>query len=136
LKRVKTILFFVTVWVVLVYLFGVLFETLEERTATILGGVGALVAAAVKWFSWKKGLTAEERTPKGYFFLYLPWAVSVALPIIFVVVWFVWLKPPEPEATSWEQIKLWAPLFLDVIVPAGALTVAYWMLGRLEKKIV
>ena len=137
LRRAKYLVFFSIVWIIIVYAIGAVLEELAGSWATLLTTVSAATAAWVKWFSWKKALTSAERTLRGYFWLYLPWFVSVVLPLGSLLIWYLVSSSDEADPIgAWARLMSWLPLIIELIVPVVALSATYWLLGRLERVLV
>ncbi|MHC4695235.1 MAG: hypothetical protein ACYTFA_00680 [Planctomycetota bacterium] len=122
--RIRTLVKFVIVWLIALYVFEVV-----RQNNWFIGAGAVIVAALVNTYARKKAAAAVETNLAFHFWLYMPLVVLFGLPLLFKV---VIMLTGEEDVTWWHHLGSLLPFVLKLGVPVAALLWVYVALGRLR----
>ncbi len=122
IELTRSVVFFAIVWTVAQYMREQIFEHLEgyiEGAGEIGGLVFAFGLGTMKFYTWHRARRAEGIVAT--LWNLLPWIVGIVAPSVYVALYF----------TTNDSVGFidWIALFTELLIPIGALVLAYVLLS-------
>jgi membrane protease YdiL (CAAX protease family) len=122
LEIVRSIVFFVLVWIIAYYVRAETLKQLDtfaQGAGKVVGLAYAIALGLLKFYSWTKA--RGRKNFRARLWRLVPWTIGIAAPAGYVLVHFF----------TAEDLGVldWLSLIIELIVPVGALLFAYLLLS-------